>query len=220
MEPVGEIILRQVCIRACRYRADAMLLAVLQRHHHDLGCGLPPLDQGSHRQAVHAGHADVDEHEVGLLSAGARQRLASGIRARQHFEVAVASEKLSDRACELQAVVDDHDSDALQRAPLPNASRRRAAPARVAHRLRVISDTLERHGGPANRAGPEQGRLNTLRASRGYGETLDFKAYYFAVVTRPLRIAYFTRPAMSRICNRSISWARWVSTVFTESSRR
>src|SRR5256885_14712042 len=84
---------------------------------HDFGCSVLPLDQGSQRQAVHARHADVDKHKVGPLGACARQRLAPGVRARQYFEVALAGEKLPDRACELQAVVDDHDSDALQRLP-------------------------------------------------------------------------------------------------------
>ena len=59
--------------RALVARLERVLRGAVARHHHDRHAGLRGLDPLEHLEAVHAGHLDVEEHQIGRVAIDQRE---------------------------------------------------------------------------------------------------------------------------------------------------
>ena len=118
---LGRLRLEEVARRSGADRGQQVLLGVRGGEYDDLGTGRALEDPRKSREAVHAGHRQVEEHDVGLQALRGCDRLRP-VLGLAHDVEALLREQRGERIPGEGMVV--HDQDALGHAPLIGTSSR------------------------------------------------------------------------------------------------
>ena len=118
---LGGLGLQEVAGRSGANRGEQVLLGVRRREHDDLGFGRLLADPRQRREAVHAGHREVEQHDVGPQRRGLRDGIGAVGGAPDDVE-SLLCEQRRQRVAGEWVVVDDENP--LGHAPLIGRSRR------------------------------------------------------------------------------------------------
>ena len=108
-DPLRRLRLQEVARRAGANRRQQVLLRVGRGEHDDLRPGRVLQDPRERDEPVHAGHRQVEQHEVGLPLSGLGDRASSVLRRADNVE-ALLCQKGSERVSRERMVVDDEDA--------------------------------------------------------------------------------------------------------------
>ena len=93
--------------RAFVARLEGVLRRAVARHHHDGHFGMLGLDSLEHLQPVHAGHLDVEKHEIGRVAIDEREPFLP--RGGADELVALIFERPPHRIADADFIVNDED---------------------------------------------------------------------------------------------------------------
>ena len=106
---LGRLRLQQVARRAGPDRGEEVLLRVRGRQYDDLGCRSALADLWERREAVHAGHREVEQHDVGLQLRGRGDRSGAVLGLADDVE-SLLHEQSRERIARERMVVDDENA--------------------------------------------------------------------------------------------------------------
>ena len=118
-----EVLLPDERRRAEQLVPGRMLLEALGRDQHDSGSGMCGAEAARRLESVDPGHADVDQHEVGIELARERERLLPGAGLAQVLEAVGRLDHLPCGLAEHGLVVDRHHPDADPCSPSHHSAR-------------------------------------------------------------------------------------------------
>ncbi len=113
--------LQKVARRACANRGEQVLLGIRRSEDHDFRLGRAFADLRERREAVHAGHREVEKHDVGLQGCSLEDGARAVLRLADDVESLLREERCEGVSSERMVVDDEH---ALGHATLIGRSRR------------------------------------------------------------------------------------------------
>jgi hypothetical protein len=127
--------LEDVAGRAGLQRPEQVLRVVVHRQHQHLDLGRQPVDRARRVDAVHAGHRDVEQRDLGPQGEDALDALGAVAGLADHLEPRLGGQQRAQPAAQDRVVVADHD-------PGRHRSSDRSTPAAPASQLTLAA--LER----------------------------------------------------------------------------